>query len=315
MAALPNIGDAVKDFSVTEEKVSAVRYIATLNYSFRPDAVKRLLAGRSARFAVTRSKPVLVVPVLVVAGAPPATDGGSAWRDAWRSVARSRGLVPLRLADASEAGFIGADGAAGADRARFADLAQRNDADAVLLTVATVSTGADGTSRVLKVASIRFATLGPGQPLPDKTFPLGAPENDAAVFNDAAVAVAQDVETVWRRGNAVSTKAVSTTTVRVATLTLEDWVAMRRRLIELPQVERVQVVAVDREYATVAISYPGGADDLAAALSRRGLAMRSDNGQWLVSDAATLPPPEELPSPDRPSSPDAGSGAEPGSPQ
>ena len=211
--------------------------------------MKRLLAGRSARFAVTRSKPVVVVPVLVVAGAPPATDGGSAWRDAWRSVARSRGLVPLRLADASEAGFIGADGAAGADRARFADLAQRNDADAVLLTVATVSTGADGTSRVLKVASIRFATSGPGQPLPDKTFPLGAPENDAAVFNDAAVAVAQDVETVWRRGNAVSTKAVSTTTVRVPTLTLEDWVAMRRRLIELPQVERVQVVAVDREYA------------------------------------------------------------------
>ena len=135
------------------------------------------------------------------------------------------------------------------------------------------------------------------------------------MFNDAAVAVAQDVETVWRRGNAVSTKAVSTTTVRVPTLTLEDWVAMRRRLIELPQVEQVQVVAVDREYATVAISYPGGADDLAAALSRRGLAMRSDNGQWLVSDAATLPPPEELPSPDRPSSPDAGSGAEPGSPQ
>ncbi|MFO1146308.1 MAG: hypothetical protein U1E33_07095 [Rhodospirillales bacterium] len=87
MAALPNVGDAVKDFSVIDEKVSAVRYIATLNYTFRPDAVKRLLAGRSARFAVTRSKPVLVVAV-VTSTAPAGRPGDAG--DVARCLARRR---------------------------------------------------------------------------------------------------------------------------------------------------------------------------------------------------------------------------------
>lgn len=301
MVTLPNVGDAVKDFSVIDEKVSAVRYIATLNYTFRPDAVKRLLAGRSARFAVTRSKPVLVAPVLATAPAGQPGDAGTAWRDAWRTAARNRGLVPLRVAstDGGDTGLIGAD-AAGIDRSRLADLARRNDAEDAVVTLATVTAAADGTNRLLKVSSTRYPATGPSQPLPDRTFPLGAPENDAAVFNDAAAAVVQDIETVWRRGNAVSTKAVSTTTVQVQTLTIDDWVAMRRRLNELPQVDRVQVVAVGREYATVAISYPGNADDLVAALAKRGLAMRNDGGQWTVVDAASLPPPEE-PAADDPS--------------
>lgn len=296
MAALPNVGDAVKDFSVIDEKVSAVRYIATLNYTFRPDAVKRLLGGRSARFAVTRSKPVLVVPVLAAAPAGPPGDAGATWREAWRTAARNRGLVPLRIApaDSSDAGLTGTD-PGGVDRSRLADLARRSDAENAVLTLATITAAADGGNRLLKVSSTRYPATGPGQPLPDKTLPLGAPENDAAVFNDAAAAVAQDIETIWRRGNAVSTKAVSATTVQVQTLTIEDWVAMRRRLNELPQVERVQVVAVGREYATVVISYPGGADDLAAAMAKKGLAMRNDGGQWKVVDAASLPPSEEPP--------------------
>lgn len=294
MAALPNIGDAVKDFSVTDEKVSAVRYIATLNYTFRPDAVKRLLAGRSARFAVTRSKPMLVVPVLAAAPGGPAGAAG-VWRDAWRSAARSRGLVPLRIADdGSDIGLPGADAAAAVDRSRLADLARRNDADDALVTIAMVTGAPDAGSRSLKVTSARYPATGNAQPLPDKTFPLGAPEGDAAVFNDAAAAVAQDVDAVWRRGNAVSTKAVAIITVRVPTVTLDDWVAMRRRLADVPQAEQVQVLAVGRDYATVAISYPGGPDDLTAALGKRGLALRNDgSGQWTVVDAALLPPPEE----------------------
>ncbi|HYN39553.1 MAG TPA: hypothetical protein VES39_09900 [Rhodospirillales bacterium] len=297
MSALPQAGDAVKDFWVTDEKTSAVRYIATLNYNFRPDAVKRLLAGRSARFATTRSKPVLVVPLVAAIGEPPPATMAAAWREAWRGASRGRGLVPMRLSsdDSSDAGVVAIDPAPGVDRSRLSDLARRNGSDEALITVATLVTGTEAAGRHLKVTSTRYAATGAGQPLPEKTFPLGPPDTDATVLGEAAAAVVQDVETIWRRSNAVSTKPVSRTLVRVPTLTLEDWVAMRRRLIELPQAERVQVLAVDREYATVAISYPGGTEDLAAALSRRGLALHNDNGRWLVAEATALPPGEEIP--------------------
>lgn len=293
IAALPQIGDAVKDFWVTDEKTSAVRYIATLNYNFRPDVVKRLLAGRSARFATTRSNPVLVLPVSISAGDSQTSTAG-AWREAWRTAVRDRGLVPLRLApaDGGDAGAIASDPGLAADRGRLADLARRNGADDVLVTTATIAT-ADAAGRHLKISSARYPASGSPQPLPDKTYPLGAPENDPAVFNEAAAAVIQDLQAAWRRSNAVSIKPVFRTVVWVPTLTLEDWVAMRRRLSELPQAERVQVLSVGREYATVAIAYPGGTDDLAAALTRYGLALRNDNGRWMIAEASTLPPQDD----------------------
>ena len=65
---------------------------------------------------------------------------------------------------------------------------------------------------------------------------------------------------------------------------------MRRRLLELPQAKSVEILSVGRDYATLEIAYPGGPDDLAAALARQGLAMRNDEGRWVISDASALPP-------------------------
>jgi hypothetical protein len=297
MASIPQIGDAVKDFWVTDEKTSPVRYIATLNYNFSPTAVRRLLAARGARFSTTRSKPMLVMPVFIPGGDTQSGEGlAAAWREAWSGVVRQKGLVPMRLAagDPADTASVLIEPASVLDRGRLAELARRNDVDDVLVSVATVVSPGDAPVWLLKTSSTRYPSSGAPQPLPDKTYPLTAPENEAAVLAEAAAAVAQDVQNSWRRSSVVSLKPVSRITVRVQTLTLQDWVEMRRRLLELPQAKGVEILSVGREYAIVQISYPGGPEDLVTALARRGLAMRNDNGNWLVSDASALPPAEDI---------------------
>jgi hypothetical protein len=66
--SLPNLTNEeiaayIQDFEVASEKSSAVRYIATLNFTFKEEPVRRLLADRDTPFAMTRSKPVVVIPV------------------------------------------------------------------------------------------------------------------------------------------------------------------------------------------------------------------------------------------------------------
>lgn len=305
MAAMPQIGDAVKDFWVTDEKASTVRYIATLNYNFSPAAVRRLLMRRGARFSTTQSKPVVIVAVYNPVAETPSGELAAAWREAWTGVTRQKGLMPMRLANAADAGSI-VGPAAVVDRGRLADLARRNEADDVLVSVATIVAGTDASSRLLKISSTRYPSTGAPQPLPDKSYPLTAPENDAAALGVAAAAVSQDLENSWRRGSAVSLKPVTQTTVRVQTLTLADWAAMRRRLLELPQANSVQILSVGRDYATVQISYPGGPDDLVTALARKGLAMRSEDGRWVVSDASALPPVQDIVDPAPPQQEDPG---------
>ena len=65
---LPHLGvreieGYVKDFSIAEEKTSAVRYLARLNVRFKAERVRRLLTESGLPFAETPSKPVLVLPV------------------------------------------------------------------------------------------------------------------------------------------------------------------------------------------------------------------------------------------------------------
>ena len=65
---LPNfsaneISAFIRDFEVAKEKASTVRYLATLNYSFKADDVRSLLIDQQIAFAETTSKPVLILPV------------------------------------------------------------------------------------------------------------------------------------------------------------------------------------------------------------------------------------------------------------
>ncbi|MFO1146307.1 MAG: hypothetical protein U1E33_07090 [Rhodospirillales bacterium] len=179
------------------------------------------------------------------------------WLDAWRAAARNRGLVPLRIAsaDASDAGLLGAD-AAGVDRSRLADLARRSDAEDAVVTLAAVTARRGGQQPPAQ--GFLHPAIRPPAPASrcrTRRFRWGQ-EDDAAAFNEAAAAVAQDIDAVWRRGNLVSTKAVSTTTVQEQAPTIDDWVAMRRQLNDLPQLDRPGRGCRPR-YATVAISYPG----------------------------------------------------------
>ena len=73
----------VKDFNVTNEKNSEVRYLANLTYRFKPNDIRLLLRDNEIQFAETISKPTLVLPVYQIAGAVFLWDDPNPWREAW----------------------------------------------------------------------------------------------------------------------------------------------------------------------------------------------------------------------------------------
>lgn len=282
------IGDAVKDFWVTEEKTSAVRYIATLNYNFRPDAVRRVLGSHGVRYTTAQSKPVLVLPVYVAGSETRTSAQANPWWDAWTGV-RGRPLLPVRLpsADSVAQAQVGAEQILSGDRSRLADLAQRNGAEDVLVAVATPVVG-DGGARQLKVSSVRQTASGP-VPLGDHTFPVDGPDGETEAMRQAVVAVVADLDIAWRRGTAAPSKPSSRTTVLVPTGSLERWVSLWRRLVALPDVQKVSLLSVGRDDAHVMIVAPGNTDQLTAAMAKIGLGLHNDEGEWVVSDGVAPP--------------------------
>lgn len=286
-----DIGDAVKDFWVSGEKTSPVRYIATLNYNFKPQRVERLLASRGVRFTITRSDPLVVVPVYAEDGTSKLWDDPNPWRQAWQGM-RLRSLLTLKVppGDIGDLSTVGVEQAVAGDRARLAELAQRYEAADALVALAKVEPGATPDRQQLKVTAIRY-NLSTTQPLVDRSFPIEGAGVTPELLGQAALAVANDVDVAYRRGWTPATGLVSpldarqstTAQVVVPVSSLDDWVAKRKRIQSLPQLDRVKLVSLSRDAARLTIVYPGPTDQLAAALVQAGLYLSKQNGEWVIS--------------------------------
>ena len=288
------IGDAVRDFWVSGEKTSPVRYIATLNYNFKPQRVERLLASRGVRFTIARSDPLVVVPVYAEDGTSKLWDDPNPWRQAWQGM-RVRGLLTLKVTqgDIGDLSTVAVEQAVAGDRARLAELAQRYEAADALVTLAKVEPGATPDSQQLKVTAIRY-NLSTTQPLADRSFPIEGAGVTPELLGQAALAIANDVDVAYRRGWTPATGLVSpldarqstTAQVLVPVSSLDDWVAKRKRIQSLPQLDRVKLVSLSRDAARLTIVYPGPTDQLAAALVQAGLYLSKQNGEWVISSEA-----------------------------
>ena len=143
------IAPLVQSFEVDGEKTSRVRYLARLTFQFDRAAVRRFLHSRGVRFAVTRAKPRLVLPVLRMAGVYLLWDRPNPWREAWAGLSEADGLVPLAIpsGDLRDLRDISARQAVSGDSARLRAIAERYGAGSVAVMVATPGRGGPFASR------------------------------------------------------------------------------------------------------------------------------------------------------------------------
>ena len=65
-------------------------------------------------------------------------------------------------------------------------------------------------------------------------------------------------------------------------MSLAEWNEMRRQLLEMPGVEDLRIEAQSARSADISLRYPGGAEELASVLYRRGLALQSAGGSLIL---------------------------------
>src|SRR5277367_352436 len=158
---LPKVNDGdllelVQDFEVVSERSSTVRYLATLTFRFRPEPVRRLLRDQGIPFTETRSKPLVVLPVLTTGSQNLLWDDPNPWRAAWGKLAIGDGLVPMQvpLAELADVQAISADQAMKGDKGALAEIGRRYGNDDVLVAQAALS--GSGDQRVLQITTARY---------------------------------------------------------------------------------------------------------------------------------------------------------------
>ena len=295
--AADGIAQLVQDFQVDQEKTSSVRYIAVLKVRFRADAVQRLLRTANVPFAVTPSKPLVVLPVYRKAGALLLWDRINPWLETWRALPPPDGLVPLAVpeGDLADIADISAEQALAENDARVAAIARRHGAIGGLLAYAVLGSPAANGTPTVEVTVSRIGTRAPERTLVQSVAGK-AGENEDSLLARAAIAVRIDMEETWKRENLLRFGEHNRLVAVVPLAGIGDWVRLRRALAGIAFVESSDLLQLSRDEATVRLSYLGDEDQLALALAQHDLELSRGPLSWVLrARTAANPDPTATP--------------------
>lgn len=276
-ASAAEISDLVRGLEVEGEKTSAVRYIASLRVRFRADAVRSFLRQRGLAFAETRSKPMLILPLLDGDAGQILWEQDTDWRAAWAVAPRSEGLVPLivPVGDLDDLRSITAEQATAGDTRRLTAIAQRYAAGDVVVAVAKPQYAGESVASV-QVTINRFSALGQDETVIEDY--AAAPNQD--VWAKAAAGVAANIEDAWKRSAMIRYDSEKSLTATVTLAGLDELVEMRRRLGRVAILRNAELVYLARNEAQFRLDYFGDERQLTTAFAQNDLVLEQGVAGW-----------------------------------
>ena len=294
--------DALLDgISVRSERNSTTEYIATLDFSFRPDAVRALLDLEHLPYVDTQAPLITVVPVWQAVAQPIPGLPADAWSAAWASVDVGHSLTPVKLealkagvhADTLDALAKGdttmlrtfAGEYSGAERLVVAILVPQPKDKKLQVTLV----GRDAVGSIAWIKGYRFDAEDPGYAVElAAVVSLGVLEgrwkaSGARVQGATREPGADDA--VPRIAAATTGASVDGENLRLSVeyRNIGEWASISHRLSEIQGVENIDVAGMSGRSARITLRYADGVERLAQAVTAAGLSMRQNAGGWVLT--------------------------------
>jgi len=288
------IAPYVRDFSVAREKASSVRYIAKLNYRFKPDAIRKLLRDYNVPFAETPSKPMVVLPVYEVGANLVLWDEPNPWRQAWSGRDIPTGLVPLivPIGDLSDISTVGVSEAMAGDIKRLGLIADRYGAAGSIVAHNNLTID-PATGR--QMATVTLSRPSDPIPVESRTYSYVQREQETleAMMPRVTEATVRRIEDLWKQRNLITSQAgTGVMAVTVPITGLKDWLQIRNQLAQVNVIRQAEIVLMSRDQVRVNIHFVGEADHLSTALEQANLSMLQEGGEWIIMPIGVFQPPK-----------------------
>lgn len=277
--------------SVRSERNSSTRYMASLDFSFRPDSVRTVLQQEGIPFIEEQAREIIIVPVARNAdGSVDSGPAARAWTQAWKDLDPDHTLTPFGLQAIKAEVHPDTLNTAAKGGSIERILADEYGSPYVVLALADP----DPSTKRLNVTLTGIDAVG--------TFNLRrsyrVPDGDTAYAMELAAVVGMGViEGRWKARKAAPAAASSSYTpaysstssgsgtavsMRAQYASLAEWSEMRRQLLNLPGVEDMRIEAESARGADLTLRYPGGASELASALYGHGLALENSSDRLIL---------------------------------
>jgi hypothetical protein len=294
----------IKDFWISEEKASRVRYIAVLNFNFRPQPVRDFLRRNGVSFVTQPAPPAAVVPVFRSEAGLLLWEEGNPWRAAWAGEAGTS-LRPLRTPAASDGLSLSAEQAVAGDAAALSALAQRLEADETVVAIAEIVPPPQPEQALeLRLILNRQDRAGRSESTP-VTLRGRVGEDAASLLKRGAKETALVLDAAWKGQRRTTPKPTAVAATDVIVDGLGEWLDIRKRLGRIDAIEGVNVVLFAGDRVRINLVYATSPEELANVLRISGLALTTGPDAWTLrlgeaADAVADPAAAQAPVPARP---------------
>lgn len=291
LRALPEMAASrfIEGMSVKSERNSSTEYIATMDFTFSAETLRKHLRSVGVPFVDTQAEPAILVPITLQAGggqgangvrATPKPDLGS-WGDTWKSLDLANSVAPLRVAALRPA--IGADVIT---RLRERDTRAAQDFSAKYgssQTIAAISQYDRAAGKLHVVLSGRDAV---GAVYLKRSYPVL--DGDVAYAQDYAAAVSQGIlEGRWKAVRSKGSVGGGTgpnepVSIEVYFGSPAQWYDIEGQLRALPGISDFRTEGVSARSADIAFNYPGGGARLRGVLAQQGFSLTPAGQRWVL---------------------------------
>ena len=276
------IGSMVDGIQVEDEKTSPTRYLANLIVEFRKDDVRSLLRFANLPFTETRARTTLVLPILSAEGSPLLFADDNPWLAAWAAHEVSYGaMFPLviPIGDLEDVAAVDAVQALQGNEEGLARIASRYGTSNVLVATATqVNRG----GRVS--IDMRLQWHGPlrsGSEVSGLRALQG--ESIDALMARFVTRTVNGLEEQWKSQTLLRFNLERRLSARVPISTLQDWVAVRKRLDQNGMIRSYAIASISRQAVQINLQYLGEPDQLAVSLAQDSLELIDEDGFWVLT--------------------------------
>ncbi len=303
-------GDLIDGVAIRSERNSTTEYIASYDFTFQAEAVRRLLDAENIPFLDRQAPPIIVAPLYVAPKGAPNPEGfteargADAWLQAWKGLDLVNALTPVTLKAPARA--VSADSvkaAASGDAAAIRAIAGETRAETILVVilepdiaqkkvVATIA-GRDAVAAFVLRRTYRLdgsdlaytaelaAVISLGI-LEGRWKAINTRMASGAGVRASGSPVRQQPTAVRQADPPASAPAGGAIRIAIEFRSMGEWQQISRQLSETPDVTGLDVEGLSGRSARVTLHYPGGPQGLAAALADQGLVLRNGANGWVL---------------------------------
>jgi len=267
------IASMIKDYEVSKEQISAVRYVGEFTFHFDPKSLGNYFSISGVQYTDTKSKPLLVLPVFQKDGKTTIWGPENLWMRGWASTQFGAALVPVEvpIGDLDDVADINDDNALRFERKSLDRMLMRYNAREAAIMIAVpdrilagleMEQAASGSLRI----SIYRTDRGSAEYVSE--FVL-RPQNGQSVMQFYDLAVVRGFHALqknWKKRTAASAAQSRFYYVRMPVDGLNELVDVQDILRTLPGLSKVSVVSVKPVEARLLLTFRGDENRLREAL-------------------------------------------------